>query len=50
MRSTYVIDSAKVLGLPRCRDLRLEETKNSSNVAAVIKANNIECRVGPLSK
>jgi LysM repeat protein len=37
------IDSAKVLGLPI--DVEIydsEETKNSSNVAAVIKANNIE--------
>jgi LysM repeat protein len=37
------IDSAKVLGLPI--DVEIydsEETKNSSNVAAIIKANNIE--------
>jgi LysM repeat protein len=45
------IDSAKVLGLPV--DIEIydsEETKNSSNVAAIIKANNLETAnaiVGP---
>jgi hypothetical protein len=45
------IDSAKVLGLPI--DVEIYDSDYSSNVAAIIKANNLETAnaiIGPLSK